>query len=62
MTPRAATRYLLWCGEKALAGDELTEEESVKFREARAVSIEVAHKLLRIKPEEYQYVPGEPYK
>ncbi len=62
MTPRAATRYLLWCGEKSLAGDELTPDEMELFKKAREVSIQVAHRLLRIKPEEYEYIRGQPYK
>jgi len=61
MNPREATRFLLWYGEKALAGDEPTEEEFIKFKEARAVSVMMAHKFMRLKPEDYRYTRGKPY-
>ena len=62
MTPRQATLFLFWYGEKTLAGDEPTEEEQVMFKEARLVSISMARKFLRIKPEDYAYTKGEPYR
>jgi hypothetical protein len=61
MTPRQATMFLLWYGEKALAGDEPTEGELVMFKEAREVSISMARKFLRIKPEDYEYTPGQAF-
>ena len=59
MTPKQSTRFLLWAGAKAEAGHSLTEEEALMFTEARKISIMVAHKILRIKPEEYAYTPGK---
>lgn len=62
MSPREATRYLLWAGEKAEAGDELTPDEMQRFRAARAVSVYMAEKFLRLKPEDWKYEKGVPYK
>ena len=62
MTPRHATMFLLWYGEKAIAGDAPTEKEQVMFKEAREVSKSMARKFLRIKPEDYAYTPGEGFK
>jgi hypothetical protein len=61
MTPREATRYLLWYGEKTIAGDEPTEEEFQKFVQAREVTLSLAHKIMRLKPADYEYQPGIPY-
>ena len=57
-----STRYLLWYGEKVISGDEPTEEEHERFIAARKVSLWTAHNVLRIKPEDHEYVPGQPYK
>ena len=54
-------RFLLWYGEKALAGDEPTEEEFQMFKAARKVSIMMAEKVMRLKPEDYEYTPGQPF-
>ena len=62
MSVREATRFLLWYGEKAIAGDEPTPEENERFIRARQVSLWAAHNMLRLKPEDYQYTPGKPYK
>ena len=62
MTMREATRYLLWYGEKSLAGDEPTPEENEMFVAARKVSLWAAHNMLRLKPENYKYTPGQPFK
>ena len=62
MSVREATRFLLWYGEKAIAGDEPTSEETEMFIRARTVSLWAAHNMLRLKPEDYQYTPGKPYK
>ena len=62
MSVREATRYLLWYGEKTIAGDEPTPEETEMFIAARKVSLWAAHNMLRLKPEDYTYVPGKPYK
>ena len=62
MSLREATRFLLWYGEKSLAGDDPTPEETKMFIAARKVSLWAAHNMLRLKPEDYQYIKGEPYK
>jgi hypothetical protein len=61
ITPRHAMVYLLWVGEKTLAGDPLTEEETAMFVEARQASIALASKIMRIKPHEYEYTPGRSF-
>ena len=61
MSPRQATRYLLWFGEKTLAGDMPTDEEVVMFHEARSVSIGLARKYMRLKDEDWQYIKGRPF-
>ena len=62
MTPRAATIFLLWYGEKAIAGHEPTQEEFETFKQARQVSLSLAHRIMRIKPDDYAYIEGQPYK
>jgi hypothetical protein len=62
MTPRAATRALLWLGAKQLSGDEWTSEELELFKQARESTIPLAEKLMRLKPSDYAYTPGEPFK
>jgi len=54
--------FLLWCGEKAVAGDPLTPEEMERFIPARQKSVEMAKKVFRIKDENFAYLPGEPFK
>lgn len=61
MTPRQSTVFLLWAGAKQEAGDSLTEEESAMFHEARQVSIGLASKLMRIKPQDYEYIKGQDF-
>ena len=61
MTPRESMVFLLWAGAKHEAGDQLTEEEFILFKEARQVSISLASKIMRIKPHEYEYVKGESF-
>ena len=53
--------FLLWAGAKQEAGDPFTEEELALFSEARQVSIGLASKLMRIKPHEYEYIPGQSF-
>ena len=53
---------MLWAGEKGLAGDELSSEETEMFIAARKVSLWAAHNMLRLKPEDYTYISGKPYK
>mgnify|MGYP001826050017 CR=1 FL=1 len=59
ITPRHAMVYLLWVGAKMEAGDPLTEEELQMTSQARQVSINLASKLMRIKPHEYEYIQGQ---
>ena len=61
MTPREATRYLLWYGEAAIAGHEPTTEEFEMFKAARQTTLSLAHKIMRLKPEDYKYTPGKGY-
>jgi hypothetical protein len=61
MTPRAATRALLWLGAKQLSGDEWTSGELELFKDARQSTIPLAEKLMRLKPTDYAYTPGQPY-
>jgi hypothetical protein len=61
MTSRESMIYLLWYGEQAIAGDTPSEEEFAMFKEAREVSKGMAHRLMRIKPEDYAYTSGEPF-
>jgi hypothetical protein len=51
--------YLLWAGSKLEAGHQLTEEEAAVMSEAREVAIALAGKLMRIKPHEFEYTPGQ---
>lgn len=59
--PRQSMVYLLWFGEKTLAGDEPTEEELARFKEARQVSIGMAKKFFQIKDEEFAYEHNTPF-
>jgi hypothetical protein len=59
-TPRRSTIFLLWYGEKMLAGDAPTEAEQELFIEARKASIAAAKTILRVKDEDFAYTPGEP--
>lgn len=61
MSPREATRFLFWASEKQLAGDALTGEELDLLIEARQVSIDMARKYMRLKPEDWAYTKGVPY-
>lgn len=58
---REDVRFLLWAGEKALAGDSLTEEELRRFAEARERQKDFAHRIFRLKPEDYRYEKGRPF-
>ena len=58
MTPRQATIFQLWCGEKVLAGGQLTDDEMKEMLEAREVTLSIAHRIMRIKPEDYAYSSG----
>ena len=60
MSLAQAMTFLLWCGEKTLAGDPLTEEDMVLFKEAHKVSKSKASMLL-IRPSDYEYKKGQPF-
>ena len=57
-----ATRYLLWYGSKAIAGDQATEEEFKMMVEAREKTLPIAHTVMRISPDSYEYTPGQPFR
>ena len=59
MTPRQATIYQLWCGEKLMAGGEMTEDEKETMLIARKVTLAIAHRIMRITPSDYEYHPGK---
>ena len=61
MSPKRATTFLLWAGAKAEAGVDLTPAEFEMMKEARAVSIAMAHRFMRIKPADYAYIPGKSF-
>ena len=52
---------MLWCGEKFLAGDPLTEQERVDFKKCHDRQKVRALNMMRIKPEQYQYEAGQDY-
>lgn len=54
--------YLLWCGEKMLAGGTLTPEEHQRFVDCRQNSINMARRMFGIKHGEFAYTPGEGFK
>lgn len=62
MTNKEYTRFLLWCGEKLLAGHSLTEQELDLFKEARQATLPLACKIMRLKPEDYRYEKGVPFR
>lgn len=61
MNLREASIYLLWFGFKHKAGDPFTEKEFQIFCEAHDVTVSKAH-ILFIKPEDYEYTSGIPFK
>ena len=61
MTKREAMVFLLWFGEKTLAGDEPTEEELALFKVCRQMSVGMAKKFFRIKDEEFAYKDNQPF-
>ena len=62
MNVREASRFLFWASEKLEANDQLTDEELNKVKEAQVISRAAASKFLRLKPEDWKYTPGEPFK
>ena len=61
-----ATRYLLWFGAKSIAhhngGEAPTEEEFQMMIEAREKTLPLAHTIMRISKESYEYTPGQPFR
>lgn len=53
--------FLLWYGEKALAGDPPTPEEQERFIRARQQSVRMAKLMMNLKDEDFAYTPGEEY-
>ena len=62
MNPRQATRFLYWAGEKAEAGDMLTESELIMLKDAKDSSLATVKKFLRLTPKDWKYTPGEAFK
>jgi hypothetical protein len=52
-------RYILWYGEKVLAGDTPTEGETARMFEYREKTKSMARIMFRLKPEDYAYTPGQ---
>ena len=53
-------RFILWYGEKILAGDEPTEEETTRMFAARERTKAMAKYMFGLKPEDYKYT-GQPF-
>lgn len=62
MNSRESTRFMFWAGEKMEAGDELTEDELIQMKIAREIGKETARKFLRLKPSDWEYIPGQAFK
>ena len=60
MNLKYATTFLIWFGFKQRAGDPFTDRELKMFEEAHDKTVSKAG-MLRIKPEDYAYTPGEPF-
>ena len=59
---REDIRFLLWAGEKFLAGDPLTEEERTLFQETHMRQKIRAKNMLRLDPDDYRYEKGQTFK
>jgi hypothetical protein len=62
MSPRQATRYLYWYGEKMESGDPITLAETKMYHEAKEVSLDIVKKYLRLTPEDWKYTSGKSFK
>lgn len=62
MNSRTSVRYMRWVAEKMKAGDTLTDKEVEMLEEAEEASLFIIKKILRLTPEDWKYVPGEPFK
>ena len=62
MNARTSVRYMKWVAEKTKAGDTLTDKEVEMLEEAEEASLFIIKKILRLTPEDWKYVPGEPFK
>jgi hypothetical protein len=58
---KEANIFLLWCGLKQRDRCSLTEQEHQKFCEAHDIAMSKA-KILFIKPEDYEYTRGKPFR
>jgi hypothetical protein len=58
---REAITYLTWCGLKQRDRCPLTKQEFEKFCHAHDVSMSKAG-MLFIKPEDYEYTRGQPFR
>ena len=61
MNARRAIRFLQWAGDKAEAGHDLTSDELILFNVAREASLSSIKKFMRLGPEDWKYIPGEPF-
>ena len=62
MNSRTSVRYMRWVAEKMKAGGTLTDKEVEMLEEAEEASLSIIKKILRLTPEDWKYVPGEPFK
>ena len=53
-------RFILWYGEKILAGDEPTPEETERMFAARERTKAIAKWMFKLHPEDYEYT-GKPF-
>jgi hypothetical protein len=61
VTPRQATIYQLWCGEKIAAGGTLTNDEITNMLIARDVTLPIAKSIMRVKDKDFEYTKGQPF-
>lgn len=54
-------RFILWYGEKVLAGDEPTPEETARMFAARERTKAIAKWMFNLHSEHYKYTPGKPF-
>jgi len=59
---REDARILLWCWQKLMAGDALTEEERQMANEANERRMANVKKYFGLRPEQYKYEKGKGYK
>jgi len=54
-------RFILWYGEKVLADDEPTPEETARMFAARERTKIMAKLMFGLKEKHYAYTPGKPF-